>query len=167
MIHEDKEYLRHCRKEIEAFVAARGLSLNAKTNIYPLKNGIDFLGFHTYLTDTGKVIRKVRRRSKNNMKRKLKKFAGLKAAGKIDQQTIEQSYQSWRGHASKGNCYHLIRRTDQYYKSLFGIEEKGDAAPPILPCGEIPCRECPYYHESYFCGYISEYCDVFGSFENL
>lgn len=166
LIHEDKEYLRHCRKEIEAFVAARGLSLNAKTNIYPLKNGIDFLGFHTYLTETGKVIRKVRRRSKNNMKRKLKKFAGLKAAGKIDQKTIEQSYQSWRGHASKGNCYHLIRRTDQYYKSLFGIEEKENDAPPILPCGEIPCRECPYYHKSYFCGYISEYCDVFGSFEN-
>ena len=60
----------------------------------------------------------------------------------------------------------MIRRTDQYYKSLFGIEEKGSDAPPILPCGEIPCRECPYYHESYFCGYISEYCDVFGSFEN-
>ena len=70
LIHKDKEYLQHCLKEIEAFVEDRGLSLNAKTNIYPLKNGVDFLGFHTYLTESGAVIRKVRRRSKNNMKRK-------------------------------------------------------------------------------------------------
>jgi len=119
LIHKDKDYLRHCRKEIEAFVQARGLSLNAKTNIYPLKHGVDFLGFHTYLTETGAVIRKVRRRSKNNMKRKLKKFSNLRAAGRIDVKTVEQSYQSWRGHAEKGNCYHLIRNTDQYYNSLF------------------------------------------------
>ena len=123
LIHQDKEYLRHCREEIEAFVQARGLSLNAKTNIFPLKHGIDFLGFHTYLVESGAVIRKVRRRSKNNMKRKLKKFAALYAAGRIDEKTIEQSYKSWRGHAEKGNSYHLIRRTDHYYNSLFKSKE--------------------------------------------
>lgn len=125
LIHEDKEYLRHCREEIEARVGALGLSLNGKTNIYPLKHGIDFLGFHTYLTETGGVVRKVRRRSKNNMKRKLKKMSALVAAGKLDEKTVEQSYQSWRGHASKGNCYHLIRRTDHYYKRLFNSKEAG------------------------------------------
>ncbi|MPM85036.1 hypothetical protein SDC9_132113 [bioreactor metagenome] len=125
LIHEDKEYLRHCREEIEKHVGALGLSLNGKTNIYPLKNGIDFLGFHTYLTETGGVIRKVRRRSKNNMKRKLKKMGDLYAAGRIDKKTVEQSYQSWRGHASKGNCYHLIRRTDHFYNKLFNSKEEG------------------------------------------
>lgn len=128
LIHKDKEYLQYCLKEIEAFVEDRGLSLNAKTNISPLKNGIDFLGFHTYLTESGAVIRKVRRRSKNNMRRKFKKFANLRAAGRIDDKTIEQSYQSWRGHASKGNCYRLIRRTDHYYNRLFNQKE------------EKPCR---------------------------
>ena len=59
LIHEDKEYLRYCWKEIERHVNELGLSLNAKTNIYPLKNGIDFLGFHSYLTESGAVIRKV------------------------------------------------------------------------------------------------------------
>lgn len=123
MIHHDKAYLQECRKQIEAFVQARGLSLNAKTNIFPLKHGVDFLGFHTYLTESGAVIRKVRRRSKNNMKRKLKKLAALHAAGRIDAKTVEQSYQSWRGHAEKGNSYHLIRRTDQYYNSLMKSKE--------------------------------------------
>ena len=123
LIHHDKAYLQECRKQIEAFVQARGLSLNAKTNIFPLKHGVDFLGFHTYLTESGAVIRKVRRRSKNNMKRKLKKLAAIHAAGRIDAKTVEQSYQSWRGHAEKGNSYHLIRRTDQYYNSLMKTKE--------------------------------------------
>lgn len=123
LIHHDKAYLQECRKQIEAFVQARGLSLNAKTNIFPLKHGVDFLGFHTYLTESGAVIRKVRRRSKNNMKRKLKKLAALHAAGRIDAKTVEQSYQSWRGHAEKGNSYHLIRRTDHYYNSLMKSKE--------------------------------------------
>ena len=123
LIHHDKAYLQECRKQIGAFVQARGLSLNAKTNIFPLKHGVDFLGFHTYLTESGAVIRKVRRRSKNNMKRKLKKLAALHAAGRIDGKTVEQSYQSWRGHAEKGNSYHLIRRTDHYYNSLMKSKE--------------------------------------------
>lgn len=55
--------------------------------------------------------------------RKLKKLAALHAAGRIDAKTVEQSYQSWRGHAEKGNSYHLIRRTDQYYNSLMKSKE--------------------------------------------
>lgn len=116
-----KAEYHHQRKVYPA--AAIGLSLNSKTNIYPLRNGVDFLGFHTYLTETGAVIRKVRRRSKNNMKRKLKKMRGLVERGKITTATVEQSYKSWRGHAAKGNCYHLIRRTDHYYNRLFNSKE--------------------------------------------
>lgn len=58
-----------------------------------------------------------------DMKRKLKKLAALHAAGRIDAKTVEQSYQSWRGHAEKGNSYHLIRRTDHYYNSLMKPKE--------------------------------------------
>lgn len=88
--------------------------------IYPLKNGIDFLGFHSYLTESGAVIRKVRRKSKNNARRRLTKMRGLLETGKITPEKVEQSYKSWRGHASKGNCYHLIRNMDQHYNKLFG-----------------------------------------------
>ncbi len=124
LIHESKEYLQECRKKIEAFVAELGLTLNAKTNIYPLRNGLDFLGFHSYLTETGAVIRKVRRKSKNNMRRRLKKFRGLLDDGRITRDTVEQSYQSWRGHAEKGNCHHLIREMDRYHNNLFGKKEE-------------------------------------------
>lgn len=142
LIHEDKAYLRYCRAEIERYVAGLGLKLNNKTNIFPLRNGIDFLGFHTYLTDSGKVIRKVRRTSKCNEQRKMKKQRGLLDKGRITLAEIEQSYGSWRSHAEKGNCYHLIRETDRLFKSLFPESTLLDKKPEIVG-------------ESYFCGYIA------------
>lgn len=123
LIHEDKTYLQYCRRKIEAHVSKLGLYLNQKTNIFPLRNGIDFLGFHTYLTETGKVIRKVRRASKNNEKRKLKKQFKLLDAGKITRQQIEHSYQSWKSHAASGNSYHLIRETDRLFQNLLKRSE--------------------------------------------
>lgn len=123
LIHPDKEYLQYCRAEIEKKVEALGLRLNQKTQIYPLAHGIDFLGFHTYLLPSGKVIRKVRRKSKNNVRRKLKKMQGLVEAGKIPASVPAQSYQSWRGHASKGNCHHLIEKMDGFYNDLFRKKE--------------------------------------------
>lgn len=119
LIHEDKAYLQYCRAEIETYIADLGLKPNQKTNIFPLRNGIDFLGFHTYLTDSGKVIRKVRRSSKSNEQRKLKKQRKLLEQGKITLAEISQSYGSWRSHAEKGNCYHLIREMDRTYQNLF------------------------------------------------
>ena len=119
LIHEDKAYLQYCWKEIEKYVSELGLSLNNKTNIFPLRNGIDFLGFHTYLTETGKVIRKVRRSSKSNEQKKLKKQRALLDRGKITLKQVEQSYGSWRSHAEKGNCYHLIRDMDELCMNLF------------------------------------------------
>jgi hypothetical protein len=68
LIHDDKAYLQYCRAEIEKHVAEIGLSLNNKTQIFPLRNGIDFLGFHSYITDTGKIVRKVRRSSKRRQR---------------------------------------------------------------------------------------------------
>ncbi len=124
LIHEDKEYLKYCLLEIKKYLQPLNLELNNKTNIFPLKNGIDFLGFHTYLTDNGKVIRKVRRKSKNNVKRKLKKFRKMLDEDKITLFQVEQSYQSWRGHASKGNTYHLINDMDNFFKNLFKESEQ-------------------------------------------
>lgn len=124
LIHEDKAYLQYCRGEIEQYVARLGLRMNKKTNIFPLRNGIDFLGFHTYLTESGKIIRKVRRSSKSNAQRKLKKQRGLLDREKISLSDIEQSYGSWRSHAVKGNCYHLIQKTDSLFQNLFKESEK-------------------------------------------
>lgn len=120
LIHSDKKYLQYCLTVIRNHLSGYGLELNEKTQIFPLRNGIDFLGFHTYLTDTGKVICKVRKKSKDNMRRKLKKFAKDYHAGLILIDKAQKSYDGWRAHALYGNTHSLIRDMDQYYEQLFG-----------------------------------------------
>lgn len=119
LIHEDKAVLKDAWSRIEKHLAARGLELNGKTNIFPLRNGLDFLGFHTYLTDTGKVIRKVRRSSRERMKRKLRKFSVMYAAGAITKEEITASYQSWRSHAMHGQCRSLVQKYDRIFEQIF------------------------------------------------
>ena len=115
LIHEDKEYLKYCLREIEKHLEGIGLQLNQKTQIFPLRHGIDFLGFHTYLTESGKVIRKLRRGSKNKMRKKIRNYKSRLEKGKITHKEVEQSYKSWKAHASHGNCYYLTSKMDQYY----------------------------------------------------
>ena len=119
LIHEDKDTLRAAWKEIEEHLAARGLELNQKTQIFPLRNGLDFLGFHSYLTDTGKVVRKLRKASRERMKRKLRKYKVMYESGAITREKITESYQSWRAHASHGDCRALIEKYDRLYNSIF------------------------------------------------
>lgn len=95
------------------------LETNKKTQIFPLKNGVDFLGFHLYITDTGKVIRKIRRDSKERMKRKLKAFKVKYELGLISKEEIDRSYESWKGHARHGSCYRLIQSMDKLYNDIF------------------------------------------------
>jgi hypothetical protein len=46
--------------------------------------GIKFCGFHTYVTSSGKVIRKLKSDNKRAAKKKLKKMAGLVKQGKLE-----------------------------------------------------------------------------------
>ena len=122
LIHPDKDYLIYCLEEIKKFLVPLGLELKHKTAVFPLTQGIDFLGFRTYMTDSGKVVRKIRRDSKNRIRRKLKKFRHLLDEGRIDFETVVQSYSSWTGHAEHGNSYHLIRQTNELFYDLFKKE---------------------------------------------
>lgn len=129
-------------EEVRYYGKPLGLRLNGKTQILPLKNGIDFLGFHTYLTQTGKVVRKVRAKSIDNMKRKIRKFRGLVDSGKMTLDSVVQSYASWTGHISHGNTYHLRQNMDAYFFSYFPElkpSPKGDTTHG--PKTEQPCKQ--------------------------
>lgn len=110
LVHEDKFFLKHCLVRIRALFNERlKLRLNAKTQIFPVKNGVDFLGFHTYLTETGKVIRKLRHDSAKRMKRKARAFVEKYRNDETDSEVIERSLYSWLGHAEHGDTWGLRR----------------------------------------------------------
>lgn len=70
LIVESKQYAKQCLNCLYDFIDTLNLELNGKTQIIPLKNGIDFCGFHTYVTKDGKVIRKLRNENKRAAKRR-------------------------------------------------------------------------------------------------
>ena len=73
IISDDDEYLSECQKNVERYLNGIRFELNPKkTIIYPLRKGIEFLGFEYRLTDTGKVLMTVK---SSNVKRECKKTA--------------------------------------------------------------------------------------------
>lgn len=89
LIHKDKNYLRYSLKEIDSFCKERlKVELNAKTQIGKVKNGIDFLGFRLILTETGKVIKKLRGSSKRRIKRHLRNLKKLEDKGIVDREYV-------------------------------------------------------------------------------
>lgn len=107
IIMQDKASLQVLLKRIQSKVEELGLKLNPKTQIFPLKNGIDLLGFHSYLTASGRIIKKIRRSSKQNVKRRLKRNLVLVHQGKQSMKTVMQSLQCWMAHAKHGDTYWL------------------------------------------------------------
>lgn len=120
LINEDKEYLAEYQKRIAEKLKECGFSLNEKkTKIVPIQDGVMFLGFRFKLTETGKVLMLI---DPKNVKAKRKNLARLVAKSKkglIPKESVDESYRSWRDHASKGNSYKLISRMDKYYADLW------------------------------------------------
>lgn len=126
LLSDDKEYLKECLVKIKKYLTNLELTLNDKTEIVPMSKGIRFLGFHTYLTDDGKVIRKLNGDNKRHIKKRLRKYAKLVFDGRMERKRFEEIYQSWRNHASHGNCFKLIFEMDLFVDELMN-EHKTEA----------------------------------------
>lgn len=120
LIHEDKKYLEYCLTEIKNHIHELKLTLNGKTQIIPFKNGISFLGFHTYITKSGKAIRKIKSDNKKRARKRLLRNSRLVKSGRMTEEKYYESYNSWRNHASHGNCVKLINQMDGYAAKLLG-----------------------------------------------
>jgi len=119
LIVQSKEYAKWCLAAIYEFIHTLGLELNGKTQIIPFKNGIKFCGFHTYVTQNGKVIRKLKNENKRAAKKKFKKMVALVRAGRLSREKFYESYSAWKNHISHGNCVKLRYEMDKYVEELF------------------------------------------------
>ena len=120
IISNDKQYLINCRDKIENYLSCYSFELNPKkTRIYSLSEGIDFLGFHYKLTNTGKVLMHVNPLNIKRQRKKLRRLVAKSKRGYIPRNKVDESYASWRNHASKGNSYKLLQKMDKFYKELW------------------------------------------------
>lgn len=94
-----KPHLHDKRNQIANFLDEKlKLKMNGKTQVFPVKNrSVDFLGYKIWPTH-----RLLRKTSVVKMKRKLKSFT--------NKNQINQSVQSWLGHAKHANSFNLINR---------------------------------------------------------
>ena len=103
------------------------LSKIRSCSISPFKNGVSYLGFHTYISMSGQPIRRLKNQNKRNAQRKFLKMAKLTAEGVLPKEKLDTSYGAWKNHISHGNCHGLADVMDQMIQEeLIGKRTKKD-----------------------------------------
>ena len=134
LIHHDREYLEECKAKIAAHLAAGKFELNEKkTRIFPISEGIMFLGFQYSLTETGKVLMFVNPKNVKAKRKNLRRLVARSKKGLIPKASVDESYRSWRDHAAKGNSYQLLQRMDKYYKDLWRNDDAENHQKTVAP----------------------------------
>ena len=108
LLHQDKGFLRECLARMKN-LAHDGLHLefNEKTQIFPVSQGVDYLGWHFYLTETGKVVQRLRTSNKRRLKRRIRKLQDQYAAGEIEADEAFRILEGYQGHLEQGDTYAL------------------------------------------------------------
>ena len=113
IISESKEKLKEVRKYVDKYLEERGMKLNdKKTQLFKITQPISFLGFDYILTNTGKVVMKMNRKTITREKRRVKKQVGLPRE--------KEGFLAFRNHCTKGNCHNLFKNISLRRRKLYG-----------------------------------------------
>lgn len=120
LIDYSKEYLQWCLEGIRRICKELDITLNEKkTQIVKLSHGFTYLKTRFYLTDTGKILRKIYKRSVTRERRKLKKFVPLLQAGIMTYEDVYTSWQSWKSYALNFSAWRTIQSVGNLFDRLF------------------------------------------------
>lgn len=120
IIHHDLDYQKETLNGIYEQAEKLGLYINEKkTHICRLSDRFTYLQMRYQLTDTGKVIRRVKPETITRERRKLKKYRKLLDKGEVTYENIKQSYKSWMGKYAKVMSKKQTRNMKKLYYELF------------------------------------------------
>ncbi len=106
LVLPSKEDAQETLEKINQFVTEKlHLELNRKTQISPLKNGVNFCGYKIWTTHM-----KIRTESKRRIKRKMKKFQQKYKEGDMEAEEIRRVLMSWAGYAKHADSYWLVNK---------------------------------------------------------
>lgn len=162
ILHHDKKYLERIKQDIAKFLADNlHLQLNSKTCIRPTSMGIEFVGFRVWSTHI-----KLRKKTAEKMKKRLKYMFAAYRTGEIDRETLDRSIASYRGILQHFNSYGLRQSLNELYKKEVKEEkEKMQEETTERKCTERKCRNCKNFYTDNFCGYNACNCKVYGSLD--
>lgn len=119
IIHHDKQFLRQILADIMQIAETVGIHINShKTQIIKLTRPFVFLKTRYFLTDTGKLIKKIPKDVVKRQQRKMRKMARLAAEGQITLKEFQTQYKSWHGDKKRYHAYHTLRRLDSEERKL-------------------------------------------------
>jgi hypothetical protein len=107
-----KDIAREILKAIRMMVKSLGLELNPKSQIVPFRMGLCYLGFHHYVTDEGKYIRKLRGDRKRNTQKKVRRWVRAVNEEKMPVEKFNEKYGACKNHMLHGNCIKLCHSMD-------------------------------------------------------
>lgn len=90
-----------CLATVCNMLRSNRLSLNPKSQIVKLKNGICFLGWKIYITEQGRMVRKITHSAKKSIISKLKARRFLSMEARL------QVIASYKGHLSRGDAHNF------------------------------------------------------------
>ena len=123
-IHESKEYLKQCLVRIKEVCKKLGIKLNEKkTQIVKLSHGFRFLKSRIYLTESGKIVRKMPKKSIVRERQKIKKLHKKLQEGLIDMEHINMQYQSWRSYSLNFDAYRTVTSMDKLFYQTYISKE--------------------------------------------
>lgn len=128
IIHQDKYYLKQLLKEVKEICDEYGIHINEKkTQITKISKTFSFLKTRYYLTETGKVVKRMNKDSIARERRKLKSYRRLMDKGEMPYKDILDSYSSWRGNLKHYKAFHTSQNMDKLFNELFYDQNnKGD-----------------------------------------
>ncbi|MBQ0112132.1 MAG: RNA-directed DNA polymerase [Bacteroidales bacterium] len=116
LIHNDKEYLKYCLKEISKILSNIGLSLNNKTMIQRLSYGITFLKWKFILKENGKVYMCLPKKWLSKKKRKISRVLEKEKQGYVLIGTSQKCLNGIIAYASQGNTYVKRNKLLKWYR---------------------------------------------------
>lgn len=121
LVHDDLDYIRYARREIALLADKLKLSLNSKTHIFPLKNGVTYLGFRYSVTNDGQVIKTVKKSTKRRFRWRTRLLKKAYLDGVIDAERVKQSVSAFHGHLKYSRSKKLEREI--HCKLGFALKE--------------------------------------------
>ncbi len=106
ILNKDKKVLEDFKIKIEKYLKNLRLELHPeKTEIYPLRNGITFLGYRIFYH-----YKLLRKRNVNSFLNKFRENIRLYREGVIDKERLESFLQGWFGYSKFANTYNFRKK---------------------------------------------------------
>lgn len=120
LIHPDKAHLQFCLEQIREHLQNIGLQLNAKTSLYPLRQGVFMMKWHFYLKPSGKIIQRLDASKYNHERRRMRKLYAKEVRGEVPPGTTGKSLEAFMSNADRGDTFNKRTQMYHYFYQLKG-----------------------------------------------